>query len=118
MIEFDYLYIPISTKEYLHTGCRRGAVSLWTVGLQHEKLEICGDQRSLHVDGIGRLLMIDLRLWDLSLDVHFLMKYYLVSTTGAFACTMTTEMRSHCLSRHVDEHDDTTARAENNHAGG
>jgi hypothetical protein len=27
-------------KEYLHTGCHRGSVNLWTVGLKHEKIEI------------------------------------------------------------------------------
>ncbi|CAF1476061.1 unnamed protein product, partial [Adineta steineri] len=71
LIEFDYVFIPISTKEYLHTGCHRGSISLWTVGLQHEKIEICGDQRNIHIGGIGQILMIELRIIDSTLDVNF-----------------------------------------------
>lgn len=65
-------------KEYLHTGCRRGSINLWTVGLQHEKLELCGDRHNLRVGGIGQMLMIELRLTDTALDVNFLMKYQLI----------------------------------------
>jgi hypothetical protein len=72
------MLIPISMKEYLHTGCRRGSVNLWTVGLQHEKLEICGNRYNIRVGGIGQMLMIELRLTDPKLDVNFLMKYQLI----------------------------------------
>jgi len=70
--------IPISTKEYLHTGCHRGSVNLWTVGLKHEKIEICGDRRNVRVGGIGKILMIELHINDPKLDVKFRMKYQLI----------------------------------------
>jgi len=65
-------------KEYLHTGCHRGSVNLWTVGLKHEKIEICGDRRNVRVGGIGQMLMIELRITDPKLDVKFRMKYQLI----------------------------------------
>ena len=83
ILEFDYLFIPIAMKEYMHIGCHRGSVSLWTVGLKHEKIELCGDRRNLRVGGIGQLLMIELRVIDPRLDVNFLMKYQLLQTARA-----------------------------------
>jgi hypothetical protein len=65
-------------KEYLHTGCRRGSVNLWTVGLKHEQIEICGDRRNVRVGGIGQILMVELRIIDSRLDVNFMMKYQLI----------------------------------------
>ncbi len=78
MVEFDYVLIPIPIEEYLKTGCRRGYVSLWTPGLENEKIEICGDRHNVRVGGVGRTLMVELRIDDLKLDVNFLMHYKLV----------------------------------------
>jgi hypothetical protein len=77
-VEFDYIFIPISVKEYLHKGCYRGSVSLWTVGFKYEKIEICGDRRNLRIGGIGQILMIEVRITDPRLDVNFRMKYRLI----------------------------------------
>ena len=65
-------------KEYLHVGCQRGSLNLWTVGLKHEKIQICGDRRNARIGGIGRMLMIELHITDPKLDVNFHMKYQLV----------------------------------------
>ncbi|CAF0807195.1 unnamed protein product [Adineta ricciae] len=92
-VEFDYLYIPISMKEYFHTGCHRGSVNLWTIGLQHEKLEICGDRQNLRIGGIGRMLMIALHILDPSLEVDFQMKYYL-KHTAPLLTTMSSILKS------------------------
>jgi hypothetical protein len=81
VVEFDYVHIPISIKEYLHAGCRRGSLNLWTIGLQHQKLQVCGHRYHVHVGGIGQVLMIELRISDPWLDVNFLMKYRLVSNS-------------------------------------
>jgi len=78
LVEFEYVLIPISIKEYLHTGCRRASISLWTAGLKHEKLELCGDRRHVRIEGIGRILIIELKISDPKLNVNFLMKYQLI----------------------------------------
>jgi hypothetical protein len=72
-------------KEYLHTGCNRGVVNLWTAGLKHEKIQICGDQRNVRVGGTGRILIIELRITDPKLDVNFLMKYQLIQIFRMFS---------------------------------
>ncbi|CAF1421392.1 unnamed protein product [Adineta steineri] len=104
LVEFDYVFIPISTKEYLHTGCHRGSISLWTVGLQHEKIEICGDQRNIHIGGIGQILMIELRIIDSTLDVNFRMKYQLIEILQRPTTSPTTTLKSTTLSieKHVN----------------
>ena len=78
MVEFDYVWIPVSIEEYLKASCQRGSVNLWTPGLENEKVEICGDRRHIRVGGTGRTLMIELRINDSKLDVNFLMHYRLV----------------------------------------
>ncbi len=78
VVEFDYVWIPVPVEEYLKTGCRRGSVSLWTPGLENEKIEVCGDRRNVRVGGVGRTLMVELRINDLKLDANFLMHYRLV----------------------------------------
>ncbi|CAF3846925.1 unnamed protein product [Rotaria magnacalcarata] len=100
-IEFDYLLIPISDQEYIHTGCRRGSIGLWTVGLKHEKLEICGDRHSVRVGGIGQMLMIELRIVDPKLEASFRMNYQLFdvpqisSTPPTFVETTTFPFEKH-----------------------
>lgn len=84
-MEFDYILIPISTKEYLHTGCKRGSLNLWTVGLKHEKIQICGDRHNVRIGGIGRILMIELNIIDPKLDVNFRMKYQLIQPFRLFS---------------------------------
>ena len=78
VLEFDYVYIPISVDEYLQSGCRRGSVNLWTPGLEHEKSEICGDRRHLRIGGVGQTLMIELRINDAELPANFVMHYQLI----------------------------------------
>ncbi|CAF0799229.1 unnamed protein product [Rotaria sp. Silwood1] len=105
IIEFDYIFIPISIKEYLHTGCHRGSINLWTVGLKHEKIEICGDRRHVRIGGIGQMLMIELRIIDPTLDVYFLMKYHLIqipqisSTTSTLLASTTLPLEKHINNR-------------------
>jgi len=70
--------IPIPIEEYLKIGCHRGSVNLWTPGLENEKIEVCGDRRNVRLGGVGRTLMIELRINDLKLDVNFFMHYRLV----------------------------------------
>ena len=70
--------MPISNREYFHRGCYRGSISLWTVGLKHEKIELCGNRYKVRVGGIGQMLMIELRIIDPKLDVKFYMKYQLI----------------------------------------
>ena len=85
MIEFDYILIPISDKEFLHSGCRRGSINLWTAGLKHEEMQICGNRQHTRVGGIGQILMIELRVIDPRLDVNFLMRYQLAHIPRSLA---------------------------------
>lgn len=78
-MEFDYVWIPIPIEEYLKANCQRGSLNLWTPGLENEKIEICGDRRNIRVGGVGRTLMVELRINDPKLDVNFLMHYRLVA---------------------------------------
>ncbi|CAF2501338.1 unnamed protein product [Rotaria sp. Silwood2] len=102
VIEFDYIFIPISIKEYLHRGCHRGSINLWTIGLKHEKIEICGDRHHVRIGGIGQMLMIELRIIDPKLDVYFLMKYYVIQIPQ-ISSTLPTLLSSTTLSleKHV-----------------
>jgi hypothetical protein len=84
VVEFDYIFIPVPVEEYLKTGCRRGFVSLWTPGLEREKMEICGDRRHIRIGGVGQTLMIELRINDLKLDANFLMHYQLIQIEREF----------------------------------
>ena len=84
MLEFDYVLIPISMKEYLHTGCQRGSLNLWTVGFKHEKIQICGERWNVRIGGIGQILMIELNIADPKLDVNFRMKYQLIQPFRLF----------------------------------
>ena len=77
-MEFDHVLIPVPVEEYLKQGCRRGAVSLWTPGLEQEKIHICGDRRHVRIGGVGQTLMVELRIDDPQLDVDFLMHYQLI----------------------------------------
>ncbi|CAF0846997.1 unnamed protein product [Rotaria sordida] len=85
VVEFDYIFIPISVEEYLKTGCRRGSVNLWTPGLRHEKVELCGDRRKVRVAGVGQTLMIEFRLNDYYLDANFFMHYQLIQIEQALS---------------------------------
>ncbi|CAM4759476.1 unnamed protein product [Rotaria magnacalcarata] len=78
VVEFDYVFIPVPLEEFITTGCRRGSVNLWTPGLENEKVEICGDRHKMRIAGVGRTLMVELRLTDPSLEVKFLMSYRLI----------------------------------------
>lgn len=71
-------------KEYLHTGCQRGSLNMWTVGLKHQKIPMCGDRRNVRIGGIGRMLMIELDIIDPKLDVNFQMKYQLIEPFRLF----------------------------------
>ena len=68
----------------MHTACRRGSVTLWTIGLKHEAMELCGDRHQVRLGGIGRMLMVQLNTIDPKLDVDFLMKYYLLPIQRSF----------------------------------
>lgn len=76
-IEFDHIFIPISLKEYLHNGCRRASLNLWTAGRKHEQIQICYDRKNFLVVGLGQVVIIELRINDPKLSVNFLMKYRL-----------------------------------------
>jgi len=78
VVEFDHVWIPIPIDEHLKFGCRRGSVSLWAPGLEHEKVEICGDRRNIRIGGVGRTLIVELRLNDIQLEVDFIMHYQLI----------------------------------------
>ncbi|CAF1119745.1 unnamed protein product [Rotaria sordida] len=97
IIEFESIYIPISIKEYLHIGCHRGSINLWTVGLKHEKIELCGDRHHVRIGGIGQMLMIELRIIDPKLDVYFLMKYQLIQIPQLPSSTPSTLLTSTIL---------------------
>ncbi len=60
-------------------------MNLWTAGLKHEKIEICGNRWNVRVGGVGRILIIELRITDPKLDVNFLMKYQLIQTFRVFS---------------------------------
>ncbi|CAF3624692.1 unnamed protein product [Rotaria sp. Silwood1] len=85
VVEFDYIFIPVSIEEYLKAGCRRGSVNLWTPGLENEKVEVCGDRRKVRVAGVGHTLMIELRLNDQYLDANFFMHYQLIQIEQALS---------------------------------
>lgn len=93
------MFIPIPTDEYLHQGCRRGSITLWTPGLEHEKIEICGDRKYMRIGGVGQTLMIDLKLQDVQLNVQFLMRYQLVQLESLlFTPLIPSDRCSLCLS--------------------
>lgn len=83
-MEFDYVFIPIPVEEYLKDSCRRGSLNLWTPGLENEKIEVCGDRHKIRVAGVGRTLMVELRLNDRNLDANFLMNYELIRIERKF----------------------------------
>jgi hypothetical protein len=77
-VQFDHVLIPVPIEEYLKDGCRRGAVSLWTPGLEKEKIDVCGDRRQMRIGGVGQTLMVELRIVDRQLDFDFVMHYQLI----------------------------------------
>ena len=77
-MQFDHVLIPVPIEEYLKQGCRRGVVSLWTPGIEKEKIDICGDRRNMRIGGVGQTLMVELRIVDPQLDVDFVMHYQLI----------------------------------------
>lgn len=88
-------------KEYLHVGCQRGSLNLWTIGFKHEKIQICGDRQNVRIGGIGRMLMIELYITDPKLDVNFRMQYQLVEPFRLFLIVFDLVKDTFVLSRNV-----------------
>ena len=78
VVEFDHVFISIPIDEYVQDRCRRGSVNIWTPGFENETVEICGDRHQMRVAGVGRTLMIELRINDIELDFHFQLNYRLI----------------------------------------
>lgn len=84
MVEFDHVFIPIPIDEFVKNGCHRGAVNLWTPGLENEKIQICGDRKNIRIGGVGQTLMVELKIIDQQLDVDFRMQYRLIPLERLF----------------------------------
>ncbi|UJR31118.1 hypothetical protein I4U23_018626 [Adineta vaga] len=85
VVEFDYILIPVPIEEYLTARCQRASINLWTPGLEHEKVQLCGDRRHIRVGGVGQTLMVQLQINDRKLDVSFHMHYQLIQIEQALS---------------------------------